>query len=51
VAVSLGLADGFAIPSDAKIDLAMPEFSATLLGLMGLSAGTYVGLKIPEMTK
>jgi hypothetical protein len=32
-------------------DLAMPEFSATLLGLMGLSAGTYIGLKIPETTK
>jgi hypothetical protein len=32
-------------------DLAMPEFDATLLGLMGLSAGTYVGLKIPETTK
>jgi hypothetical protein len=31
--------------------LAMPDFSATLLGLMGLSAGTYVGLKIPEATK
>ena len=32
-------------------DLAMPEFDTTLLGLMGLSAGTYVGLKIPETTK
>jgi hypothetical protein len=32
-------------------DLSMPDFSATLLGLMGLSAGTYVGLKIPETTK
>jgi len=28
--------------------LAMPEFSATLLGLMGISAGTYLGFKIPE---
>jgi hypothetical protein len=27
-----------------------PVFSATLLGLMGLSAGTYLGLKIPEST-
>lgn len=26
----------------------MPEFSATLLGLMGLSSGTYLGFKIPE---
>jgi hypothetical protein len=29
-------------------ELAMPEFSATLLGLMGVSAGTYVGFKLPE---
>lgn len=29
-------------------DLAMPDFSPTLLGLMGISAGTYVGFKIPE---
>lgn len=28
--------------------LAMPEFSATLLGLMDLSAGTFLGFKIPE---
>jgi len=27
---------------------AMPEFSATLLGLLGISAGTYVGFKLPE---
>jgi len=26
----------------------MPEFSTTLLGLMGLSAGTYIGFKFPE---
>ena len=25
----------------------MPDFSATLLGLMGLSSGTYVGFKMP----
>jgi hypothetical protein len=31
-------------------EVAMPVFSATLLGLMGLSAGTYLGLKIPEST-
>jgi hypothetical protein len=30
--------------------LAMPDFSSTLLGLMGLSAGTYLGFKIPEKT-
>ncbi len=28
--------------------LTMPEFSATLLALMGISAGTYLGFKIPE---
>jgi hypothetical protein len=29
-------------------DLGMPEFSATLLGLMGISSGTYLGFKLPE---
>lgn len=29
-------------------NLAMPEFSVTLLALMGISAGTYLGFKIPE---
>ncbi len=29
-------------------NLAMPEFDATLLGLMGISNGTYLGMKIPE---
>jgi hypothetical protein len=28
--------------------LNMPEFSATLLGLMGISSGTYIGFKFPE---
>lgn len=28
--------------------LSMPEFSVTLLALMGISAGTYLGFKIPE---
>lgn len=28
--------------------LYMPEFSATLLGLMGISSGTYLGFKFPE---
>jgi hypothetical protein len=31
-------------------NLAMPEFNTTLMGLLGLSAGTYLGLKIPEPT-
>lgn len=30
-------------------DLSMPEFSATLLALMGISSGTYVGFKIPAV--
>jgi len=29
-------------------NLAMPEFSGTMLALMGISAGTYLGFKIPE---
>jgi hypothetical protein len=28
--------------------LQMPQFSTTLLGLMGLSSGTYLGFKVPE---
>jgi len=28
--------------------LAMPDFSATILGLMGISSATYVGMKVPE---
>jgi hypothetical protein len=31
-------------------ELAMPQFSETLLALLGISAGTFVGLKIPEPT-
>lgn len=26
----------------------MPEFDGTLLALMGISSGTYLGFKIPE---
>ncbi|HEX8151979.1 MAG TPA: hypothetical protein VF698_02585, partial [Thermoanaerobaculia bacterium] len=29
-------------------DLSMPQFSATLLGLMGISSASYVGAKLPE---
>jgi len=29
-------------------DLTMPDFNATLLGLMGISSGTYLGFKFPE---
>jgi hypothetical protein len=28
--------------------LAMPQFSGTLLALMGISGGTYIGFKFPE---
>jgi hypothetical protein len=30
--------------------LTMPQFSTTLLGLMGISSGTYLGFKVPETT-
>jgi len=30
-------------------NLTMPEFSTTLLGLMGISSGTYIGFKFPEV--
>lgn len=29
-------------------DLKMPTFDATTLGLLGISAGAYVGFKVPE---
>jgi hypothetical protein len=29
-------------------ELGMPDFSTTLLGLMGISSGTYLGFKLPE---
>jgi len=29
-------------------ELSMPDFSSTLLGLLGISAGTYLGFKLPE---
>jgi hypothetical protein len=31
-------------------ELAMPEFSATILGLMGISSGTYLGFKLPAVS-
>jgi hypothetical protein len=42
---------GFIFIGHVYRDLAMPEFNTTLLGLMGISAGTYLGLKIPEKPK
>jgi hypothetical protein len=32
----------------AFTNLYMPQLDNTLLALMGLSAGTYVGMKLPE---
>ena len=39
---------GIIFVSSVYNTLSMPEFSATLLGLMGLSSGTYIGFKFPE---
>ena len=32
-------------------NISMPEFDASLLTLMGISSGTYVGFKFPEKSK
>ena len=39
---------GIIFVSSVYNSLNMPEFSTTLLGLMGLSSGTYLGFKFPE---
>ncbi len=39
---------GIIFLSSVYNNLTMPEFSPTLLGLMGLSSGTYIGFKFPE---
>jgi len=39
---------GIIFVSSVYNNLSMPDFSTTLLGLMGLSAGTYIGFKFPE---
>jgi hypothetical protein len=39
---------GIMFAANVYNELAMPQFSATLLGLLGISAGTYVGFKLPE---
>jgi hypothetical protein len=36
--------------SNVYNQLAMPEFNASLLSLMGISQGAYIGFKIPEKT-
>ena len=42
---------GIIFVSRVVYELKMPEFSDTLLGLMGISAGTYIGFKVPEMKR
>jgi hypothetical protein len=39
---------GVIFVSSVLIELSMPTFSPTLLTLMGISAGTYLGFKFPE---
>jgi hypothetical protein len=39
---------GIIFISSVYNNLTMPEFSTTLLGLMGISSGTYIGFKFPE---
>lgn len=39
---------GIIFISSVLIELSMPTFSPTLLTLMGISAGTYLGFKFPE---
>jgi len=46
--VAWTLALGILFLFDLNRNLSMPEFSAAFLGLMGISAGTYAGLKTAE---
>ena len=39
---------GVVFINDVSKVMSMPEFSNTLLMLMGISSGTYLGFKIPE---
>jgi len=39
---------GLIFISTVHLTLAMPEFDGTLLALMGISSGTYIGFKFPE---
>jgi hypothetical protein len=39
---------GVIFVADVYNRLSMPQFSSTLLGLMGISSGTYLGFKAPE---
>lgn len=38
---------GMIFISNVTLELTMPEFSGTLLALMGISSGTYIGFKLP----
>jgi hypothetical protein len=38
----------FVLVYGVRTNLTMPEFSETLLTLMGISSGTYVTLRVPE---
>lgn len=42
---------GFVFVTAVYRNLTMPDFSATLLGLMGISSGTYIGFKISDPLK
>jgi hypothetical protein len=42
---------GVIFVSNVLHDLAMPEFSPTLLAIMGISGGTYLGFKLPEQSR
>jgi hypothetical protein len=42
---------GFVFIAKVISDRSMPEFNAMTLGLLGISAGTYLGFKIPESRK
>lgn len=46
--VVMTIALGLVFLSHVAQQLTMPEFDASLITLMGISAATYVGLKIPE---
>ena len=42
---------GFVFVTSVYKNLVMPDFSAMLLGLMGISSGTYIGFKISDAPK
>lgn len=42
---------GIIFVTEVWTKMAMPDFNATLLGLMGISAGTFIGFKIPDAGK